>query len=209
MKINEMTKRDMERFYQAVESKFDVVFVNANTPRGRMAAQKIHKTVNGILDNPLAKMLSIAPVNIDLRPMCIDKLIVLTFEPASQERTPLKQIEIVTHELSHHLSIENARNEKGATFFEWLMNYYTDACFRALEEGTAQQAEQELWYWLRGKQIRLNLESGYVLSSGDISLAAIEFDNHWGIIKKRRGMCLHSASKSVIEILKGLGVEPV
>jgi hypothetical protein len=205
MKINEMKTEDLVRFYEAVHKKHDVRFVNANTPVARRVVDKIDDVLGKAL-----KLLDVVgivkKIDFDLRPMCVDNYIVLNFTPASDERSPMSQINVVVHELQHKINIDDT----GETFAQWLRNYYMDGQYRAFEEAKCQKAEKEGRFWYDGFIPPMSLGSGYALTGDQIGHAQMAYDRHTTLLKTcGRGMCTHMASRDVIEILKGLGVVPL
>ena len=203
MKINQLTQVQMRHFFASIQSRFDCEFININTEKGRYLAGKVNDVLKRVEESGFAKLMGLPKINADLRPMCVNNIVLLTFEPATQSRSQLSQINVVTHELSHKISID----EYGRGFFKWIKNYYLDFGFRALEETRAREAEQEFNHWYSGMRIRLDLDHGYALQSGDLTLAENAYKAHWDRIKDQRGRCLNAASHSVVQTLKGLGVE--
>jgi hypothetical protein len=193
MKINKMTSAQIEYFFDKMEERFKCKFVNLSTDR----AKAVIKQVNAI--NPFARKLK-------LRPFCSYKLIVLNFEIGTPDRSPIEQILCAVHEIEHLVRIKGSSNLMG-----WYANYFSSSSFRALEECSSLEAENELYHWYTGHLMDLVLDKGgYLLTDDDLVMAEAGYKNHSQDIAFRiRGACFHESSREAIRILAHMGVIPV
>jgi hypothetical protein len=194
MKINEMNQAQVMRFFELMGREFKVRFLNYNNQAAR-----------DILGLITQKLTVLAPIDFDLRPMCLNRIIALPFGPGTPDRSPLNQIMVSIHEVEHMIRM----NSMGSVW-TWYQNYFSDGSFRATEEASCRTAENEVYYWYTGRMLRLQIESGYCLSKENISLAEKDFEK-WvkDLGDRERGSCFCDSSRYAILALKRIGVEPL
>jgi hypothetical protein len=140
-----------------------------------------------------------------LRPMCFKNIVYLPWLPGSKKISAWLQVLTAVHEGTHALRI---RKYPGTTA-NWYGEYFTKDEFRALEEGSAQCAEDAVRYWATGEMDGLQLDDYYV-GAAALELAQRDYDNHAQQLRKMgRGAAFHRSAAVAISILKSMGVGAV
>jgi hypothetical protein len=193
MNINDISRRELLKFYAAMTQELGVKFVGD--------PGLLHRLVKLAYDRITSKLAFTVPEEVfELRPMCLKNIIFLPYVPGADNVSPLQQIEIAIHEAAHALRI---RDYPGRVS-NWYGQYFTNSNFRALEECSAQLAEAEFNYWLDEKVDKLNLEK-YALMKSSIDLAQYDYDQHIRrLIKHGQGFASSKSAATAIKFFKSI-----
>jgi hypothetical protein len=195
MKINKMTREQLEEFHNALGMAFELKFIDINSD----LADAVLKLIN-------SKLMMIAPIDLELRPMCLNKRIILNYDIGTTDKSPLSQILCAVHEVQHSVEVRKVDPE-----IRWYIEYFSpDSKFRSNQELKARISELEVMYWYAGIVPALDMGEGYLLSRASLKLADSAYKNHVAdIARQGRGACYQDSSRVAIEILDGMGVVPL
>lgn len=155
-----------------------------------------------LLERIFAKYASFIPDSVyKLRPMCFKNICFLNYMPGCSGIDWLDQVLTAVEEGTHALRI---RNFPGRTS-QWYGLYFTDEKFRALQEASAKQAKNEVFYFVTGQTRPLNLDGYLIMSSSTMELVARDYNRQSKQMQRLgRGTALHVAAIEAIRILRGI-----
>lgn len=166
----------------------------------------LDKGVKLLYNHVVGKYASFIPEEFfKLRPMTFGDVIFLPWPIDTDKVSALGKIKVALHEAKHAVRI---RDYPGRTA-QWYQEYFTDFEFRALEEGSAEETEFALLYWLYGKIPQLELKKYYLLTEEATRKATKAYAAYAKQLQHLgRGSSTDKATAQTIRLLKAIGVTP-